>query len=195
MIRFTFRSLALLALLLLTAVALAACGGDNDKDTDATSDSIAKKTDAGRLTHGDGSIKLDGDTLTLSPAAGGAAVVLKLGPAVAQGTVQALVSTNARARVFYNPTSKDDELIAVSVQPAPTAGADAMTYDGEIVNVSEKIISIKGNDGTKTFQILEKDLPSFDIPHLEEHQDEQSPVRVYYEGEGGDTHAVAYEDA
>jgi len=33
--------------------------------------------------------------------------VLELGPAVAQGTVQALVSTKARARVFYNPKSKD----------------------------------------------------------------------------------------
>jgi hypothetical protein len=119
----------------------------------------------------------------------------ELGPDVAKGTVQALIATNARARVFYNSTSKKEPVLAVAVEPAPIAGADAKTYDGTISDVSTTSITIDGDDGEKTFAIQEKDLPSFDVPHLNEHKTEGSPVRVYYVGSGDDAHAVAYEDA
>ena len=189
--RIAVRSLAL-AVLLTTAILLAGCGDSKDE---SKSSGANDATAAGRLTHVDGAIKLDGDTLKLTPSSGDDVMTFKLGPEVQSGTVQALMAANSRARIFYDSAATDGPVLAVSVFAAPTAGQGAKTYDGKITDLSGSSITVDGPDGERTFMIKPKDLSAFDMPHLEEHKSEKSPVRIYYRGTGADANAVAYEDA
>jgi hypothetical protein len=181
------RRILLLTLALVGALIIAGCGSDGSSTT-----SNASGTDGGSLQHVDGTVELSGETLTVTPSAGGDPIELGLGPAIARGPLQALVASGAKSRVFY--TSGDTPL-AAKVEAAPTAEDGAQTYDGQVVKVSSSSITIDGDDGQRTFEIRSADREGFDTAHLKEHRAEGSAVRIYYRAEGGTDHAVAYEDA
>lgn len=182
------RAAALRALfVLLLAIAIAGCGsgGTGSKDTASGADGVT-------LTHVDGTLAVDGGELTVTPAKG-TAMTLAVGPAVAKGELQALAASGAKARVFY---AEQGDPIAAKVEAAPSAGDGAKTVEGVITKVSASSISVQTSDGDKrTFSIEPADRSAFDTEHLEEHEAESSPVRIYYRADGGVEHAVAYEDA
>lgn len=179
----------LAVLLVAASMAVAGCGGGDD-----SSDDTAKGP--GALSHVDGTLVMQGNRLMVVPEGNGAADEFLVGSGVANSTIQALVASKARARVFYRADGDDEPArMAVAVQPAPTAGNGAKTYEGQITKVSSSSITIDGDDGTRTFAIKGADEAAFDVEHLEEHRDEGEPVRVYYRGSDASPNAVAYEDA
>ena len=185
MIRSFFRTTCLLALAI---AAVAGCGTDSGDDTsDATSAGGATS-----LTHVDGTVQLEGDTLTVTPSSGDDTLVLPLGPEVEAAAVQALAVSQAKTRVFF---VDDQDPVAAKVAAAPSAGKGAQTYEGQVVKVSTTSITVDGDDGQRTFTITEADRPAFDTRHLEEHRSEGEAVKIYYRTVDGSEHAVAYEDA
>ncbi|MCW2973102.1 MAG: hypothetical protein JWN72_1375 [Thermoleophilia bacterium] len=179
---------ALRALLVVViAIVVAGCGGDaSPAGTTASGDGGVS------LTHVDGTLEVTGDDLTVTPAKG-SAVTLAVGPAVGKGELQALAASGAKARVFY---AEQGDPIAAKVEAAPSAGDGAKTVDGVITKVSTSSITIQTSEGdARTFGIEPIDRSAFDTEHLQEHEVEGSPVRIYYRAEGGVEHAVAYEDA
>lgn len=189
-VRRRLESVLALASLVVIGALVAGCGDDVPSSADDTTPA------PGSLTHADGTIVVQGDRVMLTPAKGGAAEEYVIGPKVTSGTVQALAASSARARVFYRTGDTDGPApTAVAIDAAPSAGEDAKTYDGRVTEVSDSSITIDGDDGKRTFDIAEEDRAAFDTAHLEEHQDEKSPVRIYYRGSGDDLNAVAYEDA
>jgi len=184
---------ALLAWTLLAVLVFAAgCGDDTSGGSTTLDKNDASKADSTRLIHVDGTLALEGDTLTITPAAGGAVASMPLGPAIEAGALQALVASGSRGRVFY---VDDKDPVAAKVEAAPTAEEGAKTYDGQVVSVDAGSITIDGADGTKSFDISEQDRTAFDIAHLKDHRSKSERVRIYYREQGDTRNAVAYEDA
>jgi hypothetical protein len=175
-----------LVLLVVVALVFAGCGSSGS--TDASTDS---GSDAGKLTHVDGTIVVSGDGFTLTPKNGDAAKEFTLGPEVQLGALKALESSGAPARVTYR---SGDTLVAASVVPAPAIGEELDSYEGTVVSIDESQITLKGDDGEKTFDISGASDDAFDVAHLKDHASEGSPVRVYVDPAAPKV-GVAYEDA
>ncbi len=182
------RTIRTMLLMLAATILVAACGGSSSSSNDTKSNAGG----AGSLTHVDGTITLAGDGFTLQPKAGGAATTFTLGPEVEQGALRAIAASGQAARVSYR--AGDDPLIAASVRPAPKIGEGMQSYVGTIVKVDASTLVVDGDDGERTFDISGADADVFDVPHLEEHEAQSSPIRVYYDPKAPDV-GVAYEDA
>jgi hypothetical protein len=185
MLTTALRSLLLLAV---AAVVVAGCGSDSD----GSSSDSTKTADAGALTHVDGTITSADDGFTLQPKDGGAALAFALGPEVEVGALRALEASGSVARVSYR--EGDDPLVAAAVKAAPKIGEGMQSYVGTITDVDETSIVLDGEDGERTFDISGAEDGVFDVPHLQEHETEQSPIRVYYDPKAPEV-GVAYEDA
>ncbi|MCW2922532.1 MAG: hypothetical protein JWL76_2406 [Thermoleophilia bacterium] len=178
-----------LVALLAAALALAGCGGSND-DSSGSSSTGDSGSSTASLVHVDGTIKLDGDTLTITPTDGSEPHSFSLGPAVVKAEVLAVSASGAPARVTY----RDGEDIAAAVTPAPTHGDGVQSYEGEVVSVTSSQLVIDGKDGERTFDISGADTGAFDTAHLTDHKSQGEPIRVYFKADAPDQ-GVAYEDA
>lgn len=174
--------------LLISAVALAGCGGSDEESGSDTTEGGGSATAA--LVHEDGTIKLDGDTLTITPKNGNEPYSFTLGPAVNRAEVLAMSASGAPARVTY----REGEDVAAAVTPAPKVGEGVEAYEGLIVSVDDSTIVVKGDDGERSFDISGADAGAFDQEHLEDHKDESEPIRVYFQADAPEL-GVAYEDA
>lgn len=172
-------------------IALLGCGGSNDNGstTDSNGDASAPKA-AAAIVHVDGTITLEGETLTITPKDGSEPHSFALGPEVQQAEVLAIAASKAPARVTY----REGEDVAAAVTPAPTKGAGIEAYEGLIVSVDSSSIVIDGSDGERTFDTSAADPGAFDTHHLEAHKTEAEPVRVYFRVSAPDA-GISYEDA
>lgn len=177
----------LLALLVLGALA-SGCGGDDPE----SGGSGRAGSGSGTLEHVDGVLSATGDDSFSVDPREGEPLSFTYGPEVQRAAVRAIESTGGRARVTWRDT--DDGRLAVSVEPAPVVEGDVATYEGMVTEVSSTSISIDGPDGERTFAIPASLSGAFDVDHLQEHADEDSPVRIYFEQSAPDD-AIAYEDA
>lgn len=185
--RFFSRPATIVALAMLCTASLLIAGCGSASDTGAKSDTSSVAS----LDHVDGTIKVTGATLTLTPKSG-TATEYTLGPAVDQGSVKALELSGERTRVLFRP-GKD---IAVRVEAAPKSGAGAKTYTGLVTKVSDTSLTVDGDDGPLTFAIEPQDAEAMDTPHLKEHKQLKEGITVYYRPTNAEgQHAVAYEDA
>ncbi len=173
--------------LILATVALAGCGGSGD-DANGTGGGPSG-TEA--LVHVDGTITASGDTITLTPKDGSAAMEFTLGPAVQKAQVMAIAASGSPARVTYRPS---EDGIAAAVGSAPELGEGVESYEGTVVSVDDSKIVIDGADGERTFDISAADPGAFDAAHLTDHRDKGEPIRVYFKTDAPDT-GIAYEDA
>lgn len=177
--------------LLAASLALAGCGGSDDASSPADDD---PKRDAASATaplvHVDGTIKLDGDTLTVTPKDGSEPHSFSLGPAVKKAEVLAVSASGAPARVTY----RDGEDVAAAVTPAPAVGDGVQSYEGTVVLVSSAKLVIDGADGERSFDISRADAGAFDQAHLADHKAQGEPIRVYFRADAP-LLGVAYEDA
>ena len=173
-----------------TTLLLVACGSG---DGDATTSTAERPTsNANLLTHVDGTLAMDGDTLVVTPVADGAAIRMTLGPEVERGALQSVVTAGGRARVLY---ADGDAPVAARVEAVPEVSAEAKSYEGLVTKVTVGTLSIDGADGTRTFVVAAPDRRAFDLEHLEEHRDSGERIKVYYRAEGGADTAISYEDA
>jgi hypothetical protein len=174
--------------LLASAVLAAGCGGD------ASSSDDALPTGAGALIHVDGTLTVANDgNITLTPADGGEPYTFQIGPEVQRGTLRALEAAGQRARVNYRLSETTP--IAVAVTSAPIIPEGTPTYEGMVRSITSEEIVIDGEDGERAFVIRPEDRIAFDVPHLTDHIEQKTPVRVYYEDARGGGLAIAYEDA
>lgn len=186
------RPLITLLVLACSILLLAGCGGSDEGDSGGG----AKDADGGggsataKLVHVDGTVKLDGDTLTVTPKDGTDPHSFSLGPEVERGALMALASSGAPARVTY----REGEDVAAAVAAAPKAGEGVDSYEGLIVSVDAKQLVIDGDAGERTFDISTADAGAFDTEHLADHQSAGEPIRVYFRADAPDA-GVAYEDA
>ncbi len=174
--------------LLAVAVALAGCGGSDD-DTDATGGDASGSATAA-LVHVDGTIKLDGDTLTVTPTDGSEPHSFSLGPAVERPAVLALSASGAPARVTY----REDEDVAAAVSPTPAVGEGVESVEGLVVSISADTLVIDADGEQRSFDISGADAGAFDREHLDDHQSKAEPIRVYFRADAPEL-GVAYEDA
>ncbi len=173
--------------LLAASIAVAGCGGSDDTDSSSTD---GGDSSAAAIVHVDGTIKLDGDTLTITPKDGSEPHSFSLGPAVKKPEVLALASSGEPARVSY----RDGEDVAAAVTAAPKLGEGVEAYEGKVVSVDDSTLVIDGADGERTFDISAADAGSFDVAHLEDHKSAGEAIRVYFQAAAPDA-GIAYEDA
>jgi hypothetical protein len=178
-----------LALLIATILLGTGCGSEDDAATSGDSG-----VSPGALSHVDGTVAIGegGTSFVLTPVDGSAAITFTLGPEVALGEVRAIEASGSPARVSFRPADADP--IAAAVVPVPTLGEGLSTYEGLVVSVDENALVIDGADGERTFDISGAEDNAFDIPHLEDHNAKDEPIRVYYEPDAPDV-GIAYEDA
>ena len=178
-----------LVALLASSVALAGCGGSDDDSGSTTADGGGTSTTAS-LVHVDGTIALDGDTLTITPKDGSEPHSFSLGPAVTKAEVLALSASGAPARVTY----REDEDVAAAVTPAPKVGEGVESYEGTVVLVNADKLVVDGPDGERAFDISGADAGAFDQAHLADHKAQAEPIRVYFQADAP-LQGIAYEDA
>lgn len=189
----------LLPILLPLALAalLAGCGGSGDStdgsDQRAATTGASADADKVPAQHLDGSVRIDGETLVLTPE-NRAPIRLQLGEEVAIAQVRALEASGAIARVTFEPATGDDHGVAIDVRATPQHQG-AQTYTGVVTKVDAEQITIKGDGGVKTFAMGIDD--AHEVEHLQEHADTGSPVKVFLGEAGSDAGpvVVAYEDA
>lgn len=177
--------------LLAASLALVGCGGSDDASStagDNAKEDAASATEP--LVHVDGTIKLDGDTLTVTPADGSEPRSFSLGPAVQKAEVLAASASGTPARVTY----RDGEDVAAAVTPAPAVGEGVQSYAGSVVLVTSTKLVIDGADGERSFDISGADAGAFDQAHLADHKAQGEPIRVYFRADAP-LLGVAYEDA
>lgn len=181
--RASFPCLTLLA----AAIALTGCDNDASKSASTTVDFEVERAHL----HVDGTVASKGDGFVLTPMSGDEPITFGYGPEVAVAEIRALEASKAVARVTFEPT--EDAPVALGVDEAPKLeGLD--TYDGTVVSINDDSLVIDGPDGKRTFTVVPSD--GFDIEHLREHEDEGSPVRLYFDDDADvGPLAVAYEDA
>lgn len=172
------------------ATLLAGCGSGDDPT--GSGPAGASGSSGASLTHVDGTLALSGETLTVTPSSGGAAIVMTLGPDVERGALQSVVAAGGTARVLY---VDDDAPIAAKVEAAPDVDPAAKTYTGAVTKVTVGTLTIDGPDGERTFEVGAADREAFDLEHLEDHRDSGERVKVYYRAADGTDTALAYEDA
>lgn len=171
------------------ALALTGCGASDESKDDAGPATLLQL---------DGTIKAGGagsETFTVTPKAEGEEdITFGYGPEVARAAVQAMAASGTVARVYYRPTTEAP--VAASVKEAPEYGEDVLDYTGTINLVNDERIVIEGPSGERSFDIADAEDEAFDQPHLKDHQDEGSEVKVYFRDAGeGLLVGLGYEDA
>lgn len=181
-------------LVLLLATGIAGCGdSDEGRSEERGAERAPEATEArGDLRHVDGTVSLEGDTVVVHPVRGGDELRLERGEQVDVGVLRALAASRARSRVYYRSV---EDPVAVQVEAAPVVRGDASTFEGTVVKVSTTSLTIRGDDGTRRFEIRPADRAAFDPEHLEEHRETGEPVRVHYRTVDGSDVGVSYEDA
>jgi hypothetical protein len=117
---------------------------------------------------------------------------MTVGDDVGLAEVRALQTAGTPARVTFEPAKGDDAAVVVSVVGIePHQGQQQFT--GVVVEVDDRKITIKGDEGTKTFAMGIAD--EHEIEHLGEHRKEQEPITVFLASEAAEPTVVAYEDA
>lgn len=172
-----------------SVLALAGCGSSDDATDDAGPATLLQL---------DGTISAGGagsETFTVSPKAEGEKdITFGYGPEVARAQVQAMAASGTVARVYYRPTTEAP--VATSVKEAPEYGEDVLDYTGTINFVNGERIVIEGPNGERSFDIADAEEDAFDQPHLKDHQDEGTEVKVYFRDAGeGLLVGLGYEDA
>lgn len=171
------------------ALCLAGCGATDEPKNDAGPSALLQL---------DGTIKAGGAesaTFTVTPKAEGEEdITFGYGPEIARAAVQAMAASGTVARVYYRPTTKAP--VAASVREAPEYGEDVLDYTGTISLVDDERIVIAGPNGERSFDITDAEEDAFDQPHLKDHQDEGTEVKVYFRDSGeGLLVGLGYEDA
>lgn len=178
------RASLVLLLVVAGACTLASCGGGEAGEG-------GEAPSAGALIHVDGTVEVHGDAFDVTPKQGDV-VTFTYGSKVDRAGVRAFAASGAPARVSYR--LGEDDPVAVSVRAAPALGEGLQSYVGTIASVSDEEIVIDGSDGERAFTIGAADREAFDVPHLRQHQDDSTPVRVYFDPDEP-TAGIAYEDA
>ncbi len=88
----------------------------------------------------------------------------------------------------------EDPLVAAAVVPVPKIDEGLSTFEGLVVSVDERELVVDGDGGPRTFDISGAGEGAFDILHLEEHAEEEAPIKVYFDPSSPDV-GVTYEDA
>lgn len=165
--------------MLVGALVFAGCGSSEPDAQNATATPAT-----GTLEHVDGTIAVDGETLTVTPRGSTTGEELEIGSAVQPAELQAMAASGEVARVYHR------DGMAVRVQAAST-GQTGETIEGTVTEVTDTTFTL---DSGTTFAIESSE--AVDIDHLEEHRENGEPVRVWYTGElDADPVATAYEDA
>jgi hypothetical protein len=184
------RTIATTCLVVLAAATfLTACGS-----TEESGDAVGP----GTLLQLDGTItgaEAGTESFSVTPKAEGEqAITFAYGPEVAPAEILAMSAAGTVVRVSYRPTT--DDPVAASVKAAPEYGEDVLEYTGTIELIDKERIVINGPSGERSFDIRDADGEAFDQPHLKDHKDEGSKVKVYFRDAGdGLLTGLGYEDA
>lgn len=174
--------------LLAAAASLTGCGGSDDESRSTVSDTAGSAPPP--LAHVDGTIEVEGDTLTVTPTGDSERRSFSLGPAVEKAEVLAVSASGAPARVTY----REGDDVATAVTPAPVAGGGVESVEGLVVSISADTLVIDADGDERSFDISGADAAAFDKEHLEDHKAAAEPIRVYFKADAPEL-GVAYEDA
>lgn len=178
-----------LTIVTIAAVAVLAggCGSNARRDSATTRDVRPEPSlDATSLQHLDGTLQLDGTTLTVSPERE-EPVSLQLGDELEASSIAELAASGRQARVFY----REGNVASVRrLDDLATRGRESTA--GYITRVDDDALVLRRSDGsTRSFVIRDAERDAMEVPHLREHQAAAEKVRIWHEGGV----AVGFEDA